>query len=78
MTLQELYDAACLHSTAMADAMRSACLTRAYETGEALDVSPTLPVSHVWGKDYTQVIFDELTDWRRMAEGNSDTRLQHV
>ena len=76
MTLQALLDIALRHETAMAVALRAACLTKAYETGEHVVLG-----CHIGGRSRgvttILVAIDEETDWKAMVEGNSDTRLQH-
>lgn len=78
MTLQDLFNIACRHLTAMADAMRAACLTKAYETGEPIVLRRDAQAQRARGKAAARAAADEETDRRRMVEGNTDTRLQHV
>lgn len=73
MSLQELLDIACRHFTAMADAMVAACVTKACETGELIDLrrSPArgAPIGIRPRED---------VDWERLVVGNADTRETHV
>lgn len=79
MTISELARIAARYFTAMADAMIRACVSKAVETGERLELPERKPAK-VRGKSFDLAQFDEMSDeeWRRMCEGNSDTRHQHV
>lgn len=73
MTLQELLDIACRYLTSMADAMVAACLQKAVETGERLDLGGfPEPAPRRAARPVEEV------DWERMVRCNTDTRTQHV
>ena len=73
MSLQELLDIAMRHLTSMADAMVSACLTKACATGEHVELRARAPGASPRGERP-----EERVDWQALVEGNTDTRLQHV
>lgn len=79
MTISELARIAARYLTAMADAMIRACVSKAMETGERLELPERKPAK-LRGKSFDRILLDEMSDedWRRMCEGNSDTRHQHV
>ena len=73
LTLQQLLEIACRHTTTMSDAMVAACVARALLTGEPLrlpgDRKP--PSARVGARPMPEV------DWERMVRLNSDTRGMH-
>lgn len=73
MSLQELLDIACRHFTAMADAMVAACLAKACETGERVDLRRGAARGAPTGLRPREDV-----DWERMVAGNADTRQTHV
>ena len=72
LSLQQLARIAAAYFTAMADAMLAACVAKAVETGEALDI-PERPRARTRGERPGEDV-----DWGRMVESNGDTRWQHV
>ena len=76
MTVQEMLDIAGRHFTAMADAMISACVNWAVRNKKPLRI----PERDASARRPEKRPADELDDaeWRRLVEGNSDTRHQHV
>lgn len=74
LTVQEMFDIAARHMTAMADAMVAACVVWSVETGEPLAIPRTAREA----RPPAIVRPAEGVDWRRMVEGNSDTRLMHA
>ena len=79
LTAQQLVEIAWEHPTNMADAMIVACLRWSVRSGHQLDLPmhKPRPPRHR-GRCATEARPDEHVRWRRMVEGNSDTRLQHV
>lgn len=75
MTISELARIASRYFTAMADAMLHACVAKAVETGESLDV-PERRHFRKRGMRPDDNPSDE--EWRRMVEGNSDSRWNHL
>lgn len=76
MTISELARIAARYFTAMADAMIRACVAKAVETGECLEVPERGHAGHRPEKRPGCEPTDD--EWRRMCEGNSDTRQNHV
>lgn len=74
MTLSELMAVACRHATAMADAMVEACIERAARTGEPLFA----PDDRRRRGRYRGARPEEDVDWRRLCEGNRESRAAHV
>lgn len=72
MTLSELMAVACRHATAMADAMVEACIERAARTGEPL-FAPDDRRRRTRGARPVEDV-----DWRRLCEGNRESRAAHV
>ena len=72
LSLQKLVEIAARHFTPMADAMVAACVAKAVETGEALDI-PEKGAGRIRGERPAEDV-----DWERMVTGNGDTRWQHV
>lgn len=79
MTLNEIAAIASRYLTRMADAMIDACVRRADETGERIAV-PKERLERLAAIRRGSLPEDDPTDeeWRRMVEGNSDTRWSHV
>ena len=79
MTIHELARIACRYQTAMADAMIEACKEKAAETGERIDI-PEWRIKSCRPRLYRRVDDDEMSDedWRRMCEGNRESRAAHV
>lgn len=72
MTISELARIAARYFTAMADAMIRACVSKAVETGESLEVPER---GHAGRRPERRPDSEPTEDeWRRMVEGNSDTR----
>lgn len=80
MTINELVQIAARHLTAMSDAMIAACVRKALETGERLDIPARKRPTAQRGLHAAQIILDEMDDedWRRMCEGNRESRAAHV
>lgn len=76
MTIAELARIAARYLTSMADAMIKACVAKAVETGERLDVPERGHAERRPERRPDGGLADD--EWRRMVEGNSDTRRQHV
>lgn len=72
MTLTELVGIASRYFTAMADAMVAACVAKALETGEYLEIPERGP-SKKRGEGP-----EPEPAWKLMVEGNTDTRWMHV
>lgn len=72
MTINELARIAARYLTAMADAMLRACVAKAVETGEPLEVPERGHAGHRPEKRPDAGPTDD--EWRRMVEGNTDTR----
>lgn len=74
LSLQKLVEIAARHFTTMADAMVAACVAKAVETGEALDIPER-------GRTLRERLPKEdptpPEDWERMVRTNSDTRRMH-
>ncbi len=75
MTINELARIAARYFTAMADAMLHACVAKAVETGESLDI-PERGYAQKRGMRPDDDPTDE--EWRRMVECNSDSRWNHT
>ena len=75
MGISELARIAARYFTAMADAMLHACVVKAVETGESLDVPER---GHVQKRGMRPDDNPTDDEWRRMVEGNSDSRWSHM
>lgn len=75
MTISELAKIAARHLTRMADAMIAACVARAAETGEEIEIPERRRPRPRGRRPKDEPTEDE---WRRMMELNSDTRAQHM
>lgn len=82
LTIQTLVDIAMRYATYMSDAMIIACIQRHYATGEPLVVPSRSPIDvpDPLGVPLGAEAGYELVEgeWRRLVEGNADTRWQHV
>lgn len=76
MTVQEMLDIAGRYYTAMADAMIDACVEWATRTNTPLRESRRSAPSRRAEKRPDDDM--DHHEWRRLMEGNSDTRHQHV
>ena len=83
MTVQAMLDIAGRYWTAMADAMIAACVNWAVENNVLLRI-PERPSKGVGERKGGVGLFASVPDdlgqeeWRRLVEGNSDTRWNHV
>lgn len=80
LTAQQLVEIAWPHPTAMADAMLLACLRWSVRNGRPLDLprDRPRPPRRRGGRRAPEARPGEHVPWRRMVEGNSDSRIQHV
>lgn len=78
MTLNQLAAIAARHVTRMADAMIAACVARALETGEPLDIPERPRRGRSRGKRPAIVTLDEPDgDWDRLMRENRAPRRRH-
>lgn len=78
MTLNQLAAIAARHVTRMADAMLAACVARAIETGEPLDIPERPRRGRARGTRPVVVTLDEPDgDWDRLMRENMAPRARH-
>ena len=73
LSLQHLARIAARYFTPMADAMITACVAKAVETGQTLVVPERAQAQGARGMRPSEDV-----DWRRMVEGNCDTPAMHM
>lgn len=73
--ISQLAAIASRYATRMADAMIRACVSKAMETGERLELPERKPAK-LRGKRFDRILLDEMSDedWERMVRGNREVR----